>query len=89
MLAFAQGGKYQPRTINLNDTINEVLQLWLERHTVPADIRLLRHLAPDLWHVKADVAQMGQILVNLLTNALEAMADGGRITVSTRNIMMN
>ena len=88
MLAFAQGGKYQPRPINLNDTVNEVLYLWLERHTMPANIRLLRHLAPDLWHVKADVAQMGQILVNLLTNALEAMAGGGRITVSTKNIMM-
>ena len=89
MLAFAQGGKYQPRIINLNDAINEMLQLWLERHTVPADIRLLRHLAPDLWHVKADVAQMGQILVNLLTNALEAMVDGGQITISTSNIMNN
>ena len=88
MLAFARGGGYQPRIISLNDTINEMLQLWLAHRTMPADIRLLRHLAPDLWHVGADAAQMGQILVNLLSNALEAMVDSGRITVSTRNIMM-
>jgi CheY-like chemotaxis protein len=88
MLAFAGGGKYQPRIINLNDTINEVMQLWIERHAVPADIRLLRHLAPDLWRIQADTAQISQILVNLLTNALEAMSDSGQITISTSNIMM-
>jgi PAS domain S-box-containing protein len=89
MLAFAGGGKYQPRIINLNDTINEVMQLWIEQHAVPTDIHLLRHLAPDLWRIKADAAQMSQVLVNLLTNALEAMSDSGQITVSTSNIMNN
>ena len=42
-------------------------------------------LAPDLGAVKMDPAQVQQILLNLVLNARDAMPDGGRITITTRN----
>jgi hypothetical protein len=49
------------------------------------DIVLSTALAADLGPVKMDPAQVQQILLNLVLNARDAMPDGGRITVSTRN----
>ncbi|MBN1582761.1 MAG: response regulator [Anaerolineae bacterium] len=99
MLAFARGGKYQPRTINLNDTIDEVLSLQVQDQALPTGIQINRHSTPDLWNVEADAAQMSQVFLNLLTNAVEAIecitktenADctPHAITIVTRNVMLD
>ena len=44
------------------------------------------HLAKDLWHVEADPAQLREALEQIVLNAVEAMADGGTISVSGANI---
>ena len=49
------------------------------------DIELVTHLADDLGMVKMDPAHVQQIILNLLLNARDAMPDGGRITLTTRN----
>lgn len=87
MLAFARGGKYQPRLMNLNDTVQEVLRL--QQHSIPLSIVVEQHLASDLWTVAADASQMSQVIVNLLTNAVEASNGNGRISVSTANLVLD
>jgi CheY-like chemotaxis protein len=73
MLAFARGGKYQPRSINLNDTVDEVLNLQVQDQALPTGVRIDRHTALDLWDVEADATQMSQMFLNLFTNAVEAI----------------
>jgi len=87
MLAFARGGKYQLRILNLNKIIQEVLQL--RQRDLPAQIEIEQNLTLDLWNTEADPTQMSQVILNLLTNAVEAVEDKGRITITTENLTVD
>jgi PAS domain S-box-containing protein len=87
MLAFARGGKYQPRAMSLNTAIRSVL--YAQESLLPPRITLAIDTAPDLWDTEADLAQISQVLLNVLTNAVEAIEDEGRIAVVTRNVVVD
>ncbi|MFC1975361.1 PAS domain S-box protein [Chloroflexota bacterium] len=87
MLAFARGGQYQPQMMNLNDAIQSVLQF--QQRSWPASIYIETNFGPDLWNVEADPTQISQIVLNLLTNAVEAIENDGHITIITENIMVD
>jgi signal transduction histidine kinase/CheY-like chemotaxis protein len=71
------------RPTNLNDQILQV-QTLLER-TIPKMIKIEFDLAKDLKIIHADSGQIEQILLNLALNASQAMPEGGKITIKTRN----
>lgn len=82
LLAYAGGGPSRPQRVNLNTIVNSSLEML----QVAPDISVQRTLADDLWSVKADANQIKQVLLNLLTNACEAMVDGGgTLSVETTN----
>ena len=84
MLAFAQGGKYQNRRLNLNEIIHQTLH---HRKLAVSNVRFELHQEPALRLVEGDPTQIGQVLLNLLLNAVEAMEDrGGTIAIRTENI---
>jgi len=87
MLAFAHGGKYQPSVINLNQLIEETV--WIEKRTVPPGVELQTRPAAELWNTLADPAQMNQVVMNMLINALEAIEGAGAITLSTGNAIID
>jgi GAF domain-containing protein/CHASE1-domain containing sensor protein len=64
---------------DLNDSVREVL----ERTPRPENVRVVLHLSEDLPAVLADPHQVGQVLGNLVTNAIQAMPEGGTLTVET------
>ena len=81
MLAYARGGKYQPRKIDLNKIIRDTVKM-LSRD-IPERIRHEQVLYPDLPQIEADPAQMTEIVSGLLNNAVEAIDGNGTITLET------
>jgi len=84
LLAFSRRQVLQPTKLNLNDTISSMSSL-LQR-MLGEDIELVAQLDADLGFIRADRAQLEQVLVNLSANARDAMPAGGRLTLTTANI---
>ena len=84
LLAFARKQVLQPLNLNLNESIAGMTG-FLET-AIGAHIDLRTVLGPELHVIKADPAQMEQILMNLCLNARDAMPGGGRLTVKTQNV---
>lgn len=87
LLAFARRQPSDLKLINFNQLLQELWSQsrWLLREGIEPDLRL----APDLWPVRADAAQLEQVLVNLLVNACDAMPNGGKLTVETTNALLD
>jgi PAS domain S-box-containing protein len=83
LLAFARRQPLQPRRSDVNALIVEITTL-LGR-TLGQDIEIQLDRAPDLWPVIVDPAQLEAAITNLATNARDAMPDGGRLVITTRN----
>lgn len=68
---------------HVNTVVDQVLQL-VRAQGVPDGVSVVEDLAPDLPPVDLDRNRMSQVLLNLCQNALQAMPDGGTLTVRTR-----
>ena len=84
LLAFSRQQVLAPRVISPNAVVADAEGML--RRVMGEDVQLETRLAPDLWAVKADPGQIQQVLVNLAVNARDAMPDGGRLTIETRNV---
>ena len=84
LLLFSRNETVTPKPIRLGEVLKTV-QGMLTR-LLPADIDLEVDTAADLGIIKADRGQLEQIVVNLVVNARDSMADGGRLSISARNI---
>jgi two-component system, cell cycle sensor histidine kinase and response regulator CckA len=85
LLAYAGKGKFLNSVIDLNRLINENIQM-LET-SVPRTARLRFELGNPSPHIRGDIGQLQQIIMNLIINAGESMGPkSGYITVRTRRI---
>ncbi len=83
LMLFARQVPPQKIQVNLNQIVEESLY-FLESRCSKEGIKVIRQLSSDLPEVTADPAQMTQILVNLAVNAIQAMPEGGRLTIQTK-----
>ncbi len=82
LLAYARGGKYQPRTISLSDFVKDTLPLL--KHSIDPTIQIEADLQFDICNIEADVTQMQMMLSAVVINAVEALEGEGNIRVLTR-----
>ena len=71
--------------VKLNELVENGLYL-LESRCAKAGIRVVRRLDPGVPDIVADAGQIQQVLVNLVVNAIQAMCDGGTLTIATERI---
>jgi PAS domain S-box-containing protein len=87
LLAFSRKQVLAPQTLDLNGIVREVEPML--RRLIGEDIDLVTAPAPGLGAVKADPAQMKQILLNLAVNARDAMPQGGKLTIETDDVALD
>ncbi len=81
LLAFSRKQNLQPEILDLRDTLSDLTHL-LNR-LVGEKVTLSLSHDPGLRPIRADKRQLEQVLMNLVVNARDAMANGGEIRVST------
>lgn len=87
LLAFGRKQMVNPEVVNLNQVIEGMDQIFTR--TVSEDVVINKELHPDLGAVFGDKSQLGQVLLNLVINARDAIETEGTITVRTDNLVSN
>ena len=83
LLAFSRRQPLDPKVLDVGERIGDVVRLL--RRTVGERIALELRVAPNLWPVKIDGAQLDSTMINLANNASDAMPSGGTVTIEVRN----
>jgi two-component system cell cycle sensor histidine kinase/response regulator CckA len=86
LLTFSRSSVAEPAVVDLNDAVHDVSRMVGPLLGVDIEVRL--RLGEGPLPVAMDAGQAGQVLVNLLVNARDAMPGGGRLTVETREILV-
>ena len=87
LLLFSRKGDVVRKPVKLNHEVENARRM-LER-TIPKMVNIEFHPGGRLWDIMADNVQIEQILLNLGTNAADAMPEGGRLVIETENIKID
>lgn len=87
LLAFSRRQKLYPRLLSLNSLVTENERML--RRIIREDIELTMELEPSLWLIRADSAQIHQVLLNMALNARDAMPSGGTLRIATSNVQFD
>ena len=87
LLAFSRQQPLKPKVVDLNRLISNMADLLT--HSLGADIQMDCTFAEGLWKIHADPNQLENVILNLSINARDAMPDGGRLKIETRNASLN
>lgn len=83
LLAFARRQPLAPETVDVNALVSDMSVIF--RRTIPENIAIEQVLADGLWTTHVDRNALENALLNLVTNARDAMPEGGRVTIETAN----
>jgi PAS domain S-box-containing protein len=83
LLAFSRRQPLNPRAVRANPLVSSMEDLL--RRTLGERINFKLELAADPWPTMCDPNQLENAILNLVINARDAMPDGGRLTIETRN----
>ena len=87
LLAFSRKQVLAPVTLDLNSRLADMENML--RRLIGEDVNLIVRCAKNLWHVRVDVGQMEQVIMNLVVNSRDAMPQGGTLTIETTNVELD
>ena len=87
LLAFSRKQILSPRILDLNSVVDDTAKMI--HRLIGEDIELVLSLKRPLPLVKADPAQISQVLLNLCVNGRDAMPRGGKLTIGTHECVVN
>ena len=87
LLAFARRQTLDPKLVDTGTHLKTIAGL-LQR-TLGEDITVRLDLAWDLWPVLVDVSQLDSCILNLATNARDAMPHGGSLLIAASNVSLS
>ncbi len=87
LLTFGKRGMNIIKAVNINDIINDVCGI-VER-TITQNITIEKSLCTNLNTIDGDIAQINQVVMNLLVNSKDAIDYHGKITIQTQNVIYN
>jgi len=82
LLTFARGGEPIKKVVSVGDLLKKAVEFALHGSIVSCEF----NIKDDIWPVEADEGQLNQVIHNLVINAVQAMPEGGTITVSADNV---
>lgn len=86
LLAYARPVAPEPGDVDLRHLVMQAVELAAGGHQDSARVELELELEREVDRVAADEALLRHALINIVDNALQAMPDGGRLTITCRNI---
>jgi PAS domain S-box-containing protein len=87
LLAFSRKQILQPKVLNLNILLKNTRNM-LQR-MIGEDVSFELSLSPDVGMIKADPGKIEQVVINLSVNSRDAMPNGGKLLVETRNAVLD
>jgi two-component system, cell cycle sensor histidine kinase and response regulator CckA len=87
LLVFGRKQTVVPVVLDLNDVVKDLEKML--RRLIDANIEMTIALGKKTGRVKADSGYVGQVLMNLVVNARDAMPNGGRLTIATNNVTLD
>jgi len=83
LLSFTRQPKPQLKSLEVNEVLEELIHL-SEPWFLARNVKLAKHLSPNLPPILGDSTHLQTLFLNLITNALDAMPKGGVLTIKTR-----
>jgi len=87
LLAFSRQQTLRPEVLQLPDVVAEISQML--KRLIGEKIQFVVSHDRDLGPVRADPSQLGQVVMNLVVNARDAMPRGGKLALTTRRVTAN
>lgn len=84
LLAFSRKQMLDPKIMDLNKRIRELQRMF--KPIIGENIEVVNHLQPGISHIFADPGQIEQVILNLIVNARDAMPQGGKLSIETKDI---